>query len=531
MTKYRQIMELVLQGLSYAQIVEIAGCSRRDVARVRQVVSEHEITSMNTVTAEQLAAWFPDGRKRVSAEFAQPDFDQVLAAMRSNRFFTVLMAWRRYADVDHGLQKSYGYSQFCALFADYVRSHDLVAVLRHEPGRAMLVDWVGPTMGVVDPVTGEITTAYLWVGVLPYSGVICCRAYLNMKSPAWLDAHIQAFALLDGVPALVVPDNPLTSSHLRSKGSKERVINARYQQLADHYQTAIVPARSGKQCDKAAAENAVGIVEKRVLGYLADDMFTTLADLNEAIDARGDEINHDMPDINGITRWQRFVAEEQPTLAPLPDTRFEEVTWKQLKVGRNYHVRADSQHYSVPYQLAGRLLSVRLTSMKVTVFDGNTIVCEHHRINGRKGQYSTLAEHVPEQHQGIDGLWSRSWFTDRARSFGPATLEVITDILDRHAIEAQGYLACQNILEGLGRKNRAQLEAASQQLVNRGGYATYTTLKRLMAAINSDQDRPGTLQPSASTTKRQTVGANQPLGAEVYVRDASHYDTTGEEQA
>lgn len=306
------------------------------------------------------------------------------------------------------------------------------------------------------------------------------------------------------------------------------MINARYQQLADHYQTAIVPARSGKPRDKAAAENAVGIVEKRVLGYLAEDVFTTLADLNEAIDARVDEINQAMPDVNGVTRWDRFVAEEQHTLAALPDTRFEEVEWKQLKVGRNYHIRADSQHYSVPYQLAGRLVSVRLTSLRITVFDGTVVVCEHDRLNGRKGQYSTLAEHVPERHQGIDGLWSRAWFTDRARSVGPATLAVITQILDRHVIEAQGYLACQNILEGLGRKNRSVLEAASQQLVNRNGYATYSTLKRMMAAITSERDNPGSPTPAASTTKRQTVGGSQQLGAGVYVRDASHY-TTGEE--
>lgn len=307
------------------------------------------------------------------------------------------------------------------------------------------------------------------------------------------------------------------------------MINARYQQLADHYQTAIVPTRSGKPRDKAAAENAVGIVEKRVLGYLADDVFTTLADLNEAIDTRVDEINHDMPDVNGVTRWARFVAEEQYALAALPDTRFEEVEWKQLKVARNYHIRADSQHYSVPHQLAGRLVSVRLTSMRVTVFDGTVVVCEHDRINGRKGQYSTLAEHVPKQHQGIEGLWFRTWFTDRARSFGPATLKVITQILDRHAIEAQAYLACQNILEGLGRKNWAQLEAASQQLINRGGYATYSMIKRIMAAINSESDNPGPSIPAASTTKRETVGGSQQLGADVYVRDASHYDTTGQE--
>ncbi|GAA4473548.1 hypothetical protein GCM10023190_05760 [Enteractinococcus fodinae] len=64
MVKYRQIMELVLQEHSYAEITQIAGCSRRDIARVRQIVSEHEITSMSAVTRQQLAQWFPDSRKR-----------------------------------------------------------------------------------------------------------------------------------------------------------------------------------------------------------------------------------------------------------------------------------------------------------------------------------------------------------------------------------------------------------------------------------------------------------------------------------
>lgn len=61
MAKYRQIMELVLQGRSYAEIVEMIGCSRRDVARVRQIVAEHDVTSMDMITTEQLVGWFPDG--------------------------------------------------------------------------------------------------------------------------------------------------------------------------------------------------------------------------------------------------------------------------------------------------------------------------------------------------------------------------------------------------------------------------------------------------------------------------------------
>ena len=164
---------------------------------------------------------------------------------------------------------------------------------------------------------------------------------------------------------------------------------------------------------------------------------------------------------------------------------------------------------------------MRLTTSKVTIFDGVDIVCEHRRLAGRKGQYSTLAEHVPVQHRDVDGLWSRRWFIDRARSFGPATVTVIEQLLDRHHIEAQGYLDCQNILSGLGKRNRARLEAACQELVNRNGHATYSTLKRVMAAIDSDAKQARPITAAASGVRG---GDPKAVGPDVFVRDASHYN-------
>ena len=267
----------------------------------------------------------------------------------------------------------------------------------------------------------------------------------------------------------------------------------------------------------------MNVVNLRVIGYLEGETWFSVSELNEAIDERVREVNRELRRADDSTRWERFETEEQHLLTALPDARFEEVAWKQLKAARNYHITADYQHYSVPYSLAGQLLRVRLTSSRVTVFNGNEVVCEHPRLSGRKGQYSTLGVHVPDKHRDIDGLWSRTWFSDRARSFGPATQEVIEQILDRHQIEAQGYLDCQNILGGLGKKNRQRLEAACGELLARGGYPTYTTLKRLMAAIDSDAKAPRTIRPAASTRKHTESQGDDP-GPEVYVRDASHYE-------
>ena len=51
---------------------------------------------------------------------------------------------------------------------------------------------------------------------------------------------------------------------------------------------------------------------------------------------------------------------------------------------------------------------------------------------------------------------------------------------------------------------------------------TYTTLKRLMAAIGSDTAKPRIPAPAASTRKHGPAPAP---GPDVYVRDASHYAT------
>jgi len=95
----------------------------------------------------------------------------------------------------------------------------------------------------------------------------------------------------------------------------------------------------------------------------------------------------------------------------------------------------------------------------------------------------------------------------------------------RTRIEAQGYLDCQNILSGLGKQNRERLEAACQELVNRRGHPTYTTLKRIMAGIDSDAKKPRPVVPAASTHKRHDTSG---VGPDVFVRDVSHYEVGGE---
>lgn len=523
---YQAIMSMLFKQRTYEEITSSVGCSRRDVATAKKVIVARGITMelFASMTSAELEELFPDGRRAVSVDYADPHFAQVVEEMKHNRFFRLQQGWVKYM-AGSSTKKKYSYSQYCALFNRFAESHDVVATLQHEPGKAMFVDWAGPTVPVVDTVTGETFKGYFFVASLPFSGLVFCQAFSDMKQQSWNQAHVNALEFFGGVPQIVVPDNAATATHRRGRADREVVITKAYRLLAEHYQTAIVPARANRPRDKAHVERMVQTVETRIIGYLSSHMWTSFEELNEAVVEHLIGINDNLRRVDRTTRREMFEAEEAGTLQPLPEHRYEEVEYKQLKVGRNYHLTNDYQYYSVPYTLAGKLLSVRITSTKLSIFDGQTKVCEHPRKYGRRGQYSTEPAHAPEHHQNVQGLWSREWFLSNARSYGPATLQVITQILDRNKIEAQSFLACRNILTELGRKKKVSLEEACQEILDINGYPTYSSLKRIMATLAQAKKQEETSTgPAAQNTK--SLGPTQNLSG-AFVRDAEHYKNWG----
>ena len=72
---------------------------------------------------------------------------------------------------------------------------------------------------------------------------------IGILMASWVGGHVEAFAFFTGVPQIVVPDNALTATHRKTRGDAARFVSDRYQQMADHYGTAVVPARVRKPRD------------------------------------------------------------------------------------------------------------------------------------------------------------------------------------------------------------------------------------------------------------------------------------------
>src|SRR5216684_6271510 len=148
----------------------------------------------------------------------------------------------------------------------------------------------------------------------------------------------------------------------------EPLLHRSYQEMAEHYGTAIIPARIKKPRDKAKVEVGVQIAERQILAALRDQRFFSVGELNAAISPLLTKLNaQPFQKLEG-SRNSWFETQEKGQLLPLPATPFELANWSQAKVNIDYHVAVEKHFYSAPHQLVHQQLDVRLTDKTVELF-------------------------------------------------------------------------------------------------------------------------------------------------------------------
>jgi transposase len=188
--------------------------------------------------------------------------------------------------------------------------------LTYKAGERMFVDFSGDKASFLDPATGEVSSAEVFVAVLGASGMLHAEATRGQDLDAWLTAHIHAWEAYGGVAALTVPDN------LRSGVTKacfyDPEINRSYLELARHYDTVVLPTRVARPRDKAAVEAGVLSVQRWVLAPLRNRRFFSLAELNVAIARQVAELNDRPFRGEPASRAELFAEVERPALKALP---------------------------------------------------------------------------------------------------------------------------------------------------------------------------------------------------------------------
>jgi transposase len=368
---------------------------------------------------------------------------------------TLMLLWEEYRTAHpHG----FAYSWFCEHYRDWAGKLDLVMRQTHRAGEKLFVDYAGQTIEVIDRHTGEVRTAELFVAVLGASNYTYAEATWTQQLPDWIGAHVRAFAFIGGTSEVLVPDN------LRSGVNKahryEPDLNPTYQELARHYQVAVVPARVRRARDKAKVEQGVLLVERWILARLRHRSFFSLAELNGAIAQLLEQLNNRPFKKLPGTRRTAFEQIDQPALRPLPATPYVFATWKKVRVHIDYHVEIDGHYYSVPYTLVKQQLDARLTANTVECFHKGHRVASHVRSH-LKGRHTTVPEHMPKAHREY-AEWTPQRLVRWAEKTGPATAGVIAQVLARPHPQ-QGFRSCLGIMRLGERFGQQRLEAACRR--------------------------------------------------------------------
>ena len=149
--------------------------------------------------------------------------------------------------------------------------------------------------------------------------------------------------------------------------------------------------------------------------------------------------------------------------------------WKTARVNIDYHVEFDQHWYSVPYQLTKQEVEIHATVFTVEVLHKGVRVASHVR-SRIPYKHSTIAEHMPKAHQEHVG-WTPSRVIEWSAKIGPATAQVVENILAAKPHPQHGFRSCLGIIR-LGEKYpHARVEAAARRALA-GNVCSYKSLWR-----------------------------------------------------
>ena len=464
MTKYREILRLSGLGLSQQDIADSCNVSKKTVNRVLKRAKELDISWPldESDTDAVLAKKFFPSANQVTSNKRMPDYDYIRKELLRNGVSKKLL-WTEYMeDCRANGEEPLMYSQFCYHIQQDEQKHRATMHINRKPGEQVEVDWAGDPATVIDPDTGEIIKTYIFVGVMTYSQYAYVEAFLDMKQKSWINAHVHMYEYFGGVARILVPDNCKTAV-VHNGGWKDQQINKTYQELAEHYGTAIIPARVRTPKDKPNAEGTVGNISTWITAALRNEQFFSLAELNRAIRENWNS------SIEGSFKRKRAAT-----------------------IQFNYHISVDGMLYSVPYEYIKKKVDVKVTDTTIEIFYNHNRIASHRRLKGRPGQYSTITEHMPEDHQKYLE-WNGDRFRKWAERIGINTYTVVNAILTSKRVEQQTYRSCMGLLKLAEKYSDALLEAACKKALSYTSSPSYKSIKNILVA--------GSVKPESETTE------------------------------
>ena len=459
MRKLKEVLRLHLTArLSNRKIALVTGIGKSAVSKHVRRARELGLgwSRLEGMDEEAISALlYAPPREPGPTELVEPDWDGVSRELRRQKGMTKLLLWQEYQE-EYG-PRAYSYSRFCELYAGWKGGVEPVMRFEHPAGEKCFVDYAGPTLNVVDPETGEVREAQVFVATLGASNYTFVDVTWTQQSEDFLASHQRAVEFFGGVPRIFVLDN--LKSGVTTPDWYEPLMNRSYEDLLHHVNAVAIPGRAGKSRDKAKVENGVLQAERWVMAPLRDRLLIGLDGARTAVLEQLDKLNDRPFQKMAGSRSSVFEELERPALQPLPASRWVKAEWKRLKVHIDYHVEVDRYYFSVPYQHIGKMMDVKVTATMVEIFNNGRPIAAHARSRNR---YTTRPEHMPSSHREYR-RWSPPRVVLRAKQIGPHVSQLVDRLLSEKIHPEQGYRPCLGIVRLADKYGEGRLEAACKR--------------------------------------------------------------------
>lgn len=493
MRQIRQTLRLHYEaGLSYGQVGRALGVPKATVGKtvlLARAAGVDWATAQSLSDAELEARLYKPPVPRSNPQI-EPDYALVHQELKRPGV-TLMLLWEEYQRAPTAAgEPSYKYTSFCTKYRAWAASLKRSMRQTHIAGERLFVDYAGQTVPVVDASSGEITQAQVFVAVMGASNYTYACATARQAAADWIGAIIAALEFIGGVPRLIVPDQ--TRALIARPDRYEPTVNRLVEELCDHYDVAVLPARPAHPRDKPKVEVGVLVVERWILARLRNRRFFSLRELNCAIAELLTDLNaRGFKKLPG-SRASAFQTLDQPVLRALPATRMQIARFKRARVNIDYHVELDGHYYSVPHRLARTEVELRVTTHTVEAFAGQQRVAVH-AYSARRGAHTTVAEHMPASHRAHRD-WTPQSLIAWAERVGVACATVVRWQMEHRPHPEQGYRACLGLRSLARRYGNDRLEAACVRALEIRS-PTYRSIASILA---SGMDRQPATAPASA---------------------------------
>ena len=511
MVNYREILRLKSLGYNIQQIAVSVRSSRNTVRDVLSLSNECKLAwPLEPAMTDQAlqSLFYPERINR--SERKEPDYQYIHNELAKDGV-TLTLLWSEYCETCYAEGAiPYMSTQYCDKYRNWARLTKATMRIKHKPGNAIMVDWAGSTFDIHDSVTGETITAYVFVSVLPCSCYAYVEPCLDMKSEAWIACHVNMYNYFGGSTRLIIPDNLRVG--VISNTRYETILNRSYNEMAEYYDTAVVPARVDHPQDKSNAEGTVKHTSTWIIAALRNRKFFSMHELKSAVSEKLDEFNaKDFKKREG-SRLTAFLNEEKSFLKPLPATPYEPAVWSTATVQKDYLISDEKNKYSVPFDLIGEKVDIRTTRNTIEAFFHGARVASHPRSDQRLRDPIVNPDHMPETHRKYLS-YNDDAFLSWAAGIGSHIHAVVKSFLESGKASEQGYKACASLAKLADRYGHEKIENACERVLT---YTAQPNIRNISTILKNRQESSRCAPESCKTDVGTQYGITR--GADYFRR-------------